>query len=231
MKKVIFMIVLISLALPIVLHAEWKPYRSIPTTPYSGDFTIWKGKIWQVDILSDSIYVYDLRSGEKERSIPSPGYSPYSVTVFKDTLVVSNEDEICFIGEDGNIIRTIYSPASFIKGLAPDGDYIWVADKNGEIYCISSNDGTIIKTLEGSGGRINGLAYSKGYLWTTSRYRDELYMIEPENGEVINILPSPGPYPSGIFVMDNNIYVSDFEKDSLFLLPFPTRDLLSEKIQ
>ena len=228
MKKLSLSVIAIltTIIFPFDSNAKFEPVKSIPVSSYSGDITLWKGKIWQVDILSDSIYVYDLKSGEKEKSIPSPGYSPYSVTIFKDTLVVSNEDEICFIGKNGNIIRTIYTPASFIKGLAPDGNYIWVADKKGEIYCISSNDGTIIKTLEGPGGRINGLSYSKGYLWTTSRYRDEIYMIEPENGEVINILPSPGPYPSGIFVMDNNIYVSDFEKDSLFLLPFPTRDFI-----
>ncbi len=226
MKKVVFITLLIIVTLPILLNAEFKPIKGIPITSYSGDFTIWQGKIWQVDIVFYSISIFDLEKGAYVKSITTPGFNPYSISVFKDTLIVSNDDEICFIDSDGKIYRTINSPASSITGLASDGNYIWITEETGKIYCISADDGTTIKTLEGPEGRINGLGYSDGYLWTTSRYKDEIYMIEPENGEVVNILPSPGPYPSGIFVMDDSIYVSDFEKDSIFVHLLPTTDYI-----
>jgi len=226
MKKVIFVTFLITISLPTILNAEFKPIEKLPITSYSGDFTIWQGKIWQVDIVFYNISIFDLENGAYVKSITTPGFNPYSISVFKDTLIVSNDDEICFIDSDGKIYRTISSPASSITGLASDGNYIWITEERGKIYCISADDGTTIKTLEGPEGRINGLGYSDGYLWTTSRYRDEIYMIEVENGEVINILPSPGPYPSGIFVKEDKIYISDFEKDSIFIYLLPYTDYI-----
>mgnify|MGYP001049408417 CR=1 FL=1 len=224
MKKRAFIILLTLLSLPIPLRCEWKPIKSIPISPYSGDITIQNGKIWQVDIVKDSIFVYDYESKIKEKSIPTPGFYPYSVAAFKDTMIVSNEDEICFIDSVGNIYRKIYTSIPSITGLATDGKDIWVSGKSGKIYCLSKDDGTIIKNLEGPEGSINGFAYSDGYLWTTSRYHDEVYMIDPNRGEVVNILPSPGPYPSGIFAKDNTVYVSDFEKDSIFIFQLPVQD-------
>lgn len=230
MRRLLFIFLLIIMALPSVLNAEWKLIRTIPTTPYSGDFTIWNGKIWQVDIVDCSIVSFDLEKEVKIMSIPTPGFYPYSVAIYKDTLIVSNKRVISFIDTNGKIYRSIHSPASSITGLASDGTYIWVAEESGKIYCISTDDGITIKAFEGPGGKINGLAYSDGYLWTTSRHRDEIYMIDPERGEVLNILPSPGPYPSGIYLKDSRIYISDFEKDSIFVHLLPTSDyIITEK--
>ncbi len=226
MKKVVFITLLIILALPTTLNAEFKTIEKLPLTPYSGDFTIWQGKVYQIDVVFYSISVFDLEKAVYVKSITTPGLDPYAIAVFKDTLIVSNDDEIYFIDSVGQIYRTIYSPASRVTGLASDGNYIWVSGETGKIYCISADDGTTIKTLAGPESRINGLSYSNGYLWTTSRYRDEIYMIEVQSGEVVNILPSPGPYPSGIFLKDNRIYVSDFEKDSIFVHSFPTDDYI-----
>ena len=224
MKKYfsIFYILFLSLT----MYGEFKPIKEFPISPYSGDIAVHNGKIYQVDILKDSIFIYDLRTGERKGRITTAGFSPYSLCFCNDTLVVSNNDEIRFISYKGKIYRAIYSPTSSITGIAFDGKNIWVTGRDGKIYCISRNDGTTIKTLNGPGWRNNGLSFYKGYLWTTNRYRNEIYMICVRNGEVINVLPSPGPYPSGIEVIDNKIYVSDFEMDSVYLFDIPYKDYI-----
>ena len=224
MKKLVLISLLIIISSPIILNAEFKPIEKLHLTPYSGDFTIWWGKIWQVDVVLYSISIFDVEKGVYVKSITTPGFNPYSISVYKDTLIVSNDDNIHFIDLDGKIYRTLYTQFSSITGLASDGKYLWLTEKEGKIYCITPDVGIIVKTLEGPGDALGGLSYSNGYLWTTSRYRDEIYMIEPENGEVVNILPSPGPYPSGIFVKDDTLYVSDFEKDSIYIYTLPKTD-------
>ncbi len=226
MKKLIFVIFLTIIALPITLYAEFKSVEKLPLTSYSGDFTIWQGKVWQVDIVFYSISIFDLEKEVYVKSITTPGFNPYSISVFKDTLIVSNDNEIHFIDTDGEIYRTLYTQCSSITGLASDGNYIWLIEEPGKIYCISADDGIIIKTLDSPEGKINGLSYSDGYLWTTSRYKDEIYMIEPKNGEVVNILASPGPYPSGIFIKNDTLYISDFEEDSIFVHLLPIVDYI-----
>jgi len=227
MKKLVLISLLIIISSPIILNADFKPIEKLPLTPYSGDFTIWWGKIWQVDVVLYSISIFDVEKGVYVKSITTPGFNPYSISAYKDTLIVSNDGNIHFIDLDGKIYRTLYTQFSSITGLASDGNYIWLTEKTGKIYCITADEGIIVKTLDSPRGTLKGLAYSDGYIWTTSRYRDEIYMIEPENGEVVNILPSPGPHPSGIFVNDDTIYISDFEKDSIFVYLFPTDNYIS----
>ena len=114
MKKLIFVIFLTIIALPITLYAEFKPIEKLPLTSYSGDFTIRQGKVWQVDIVLYSISVFDLEKEVYVKSITTPGFNPYSISVFKDTRIVSNDNEIHFIDPDGKIYRTLYTQCSSI---------------------------------------------------------------------------------------------------------------------
>ena len=224
MKKLLIISLLLSL--PTILYADFKPLKRLPATPYGGDFTIWWGKIWQLDIVLYNVSIFDIKKESYVKSFTTPGFNAYSISVYKDTLIVSNDDEIHFIDIEGKIYRTLYTQFSSISGLASDGKYLWLTEEEGKIYCITPDEGIIVKTLEGTGDALGGLSYSNGYLWTTSRYRDEIYMIEPEDGNVVNILPSPGPYPSGIFVKGDTLYVSDFEKDSIYIYILPTTDYI-----
>lgn len=212
--------------LPGLEASKFKSVRKIKVSSYSGDIVLDGNWMWQVDIISDSINVYDVGTGEKLKSIISPGFSPYSICVHRDTLVVSNDDEIAFINRRGRVFRLIASPTSSVTGITSDKQNLWITGAGGYIYSVNTDDGTVLKTFEGPGGELNGLSYNNGYLWTTSRRRDEIYMMDTDMEEVVNILSSPGPHPSGIHAGDKYIYVTDFEKDSIYVLPIPYDDFL-----
>ena len=50
------------------------------------------------------------------------------------------------------------------------------------------------------------------------RQTDELYMIDPNNGEVIIILKSPGPYPRGLAWDGQNLWNVDYQNDEIYRL-------------
>jgi hypothetical protein len=46
-------------------------------------------------------------------------------------------------------------------------------------------------------------------LWVTDRHRDRVFRVSPEGGEVIDRIPTPGPYPVGAAFIDGRLWVAD----------------------
>ena len=61
-----------------------------------------------------------------------------------------------------------------------------------------ADDGTILGSFKAPARGARCLAYDGRYLWIANRLDDELYLVDPETGWVLSILPSPGPYPGGV---------------------------------
>lgn len=85
----------------------------------------------------------------------------------------------------------------------------------GRVYKVLPEDGTILGSFAAPDGACRCLAYDGTYLWTCNRTKDELYMLCPDGGKVINILKSPGPYPAGLAWQDGQLWTVDFQTRKL----------------
>jgi transglutaminase-like putative cysteine protease len=117
----------------------------------------------------------------------------------------------------GLVTREVPAPEN-PQGLAYDGTYLWVADGK-RLHQVTTEDGTTIKSVnapawsgEGRGTEQLGLAWDDGYLWVSDRHRDRLYRVDPEDGEVVDLLPTPGPFPAGLAVVTGKLLMIDVDR-------------------
>jgi transglutaminase-like putative cysteine protease len=65
-----------------------------------------------------------------------------------------------------------------------------------------------------------GLAFADGALWLSDRNRDRLYRVDPERGEVLDLLPTPGPLAAGLAVREDRLLIADVDGRRVDALPF-----------
>ena len=174
--------------------------------------------LWVADFKSDSLYAIDPVNGEVVKAMPSPSYRPYGLAWDGAYLWIVDREEAVILQFDtktGVSIKTIPSPLEAPTGLTWDGSNLWLAD-NSSIHKISTEDGTTIKSFAAPSGNTTDLAFDGTYIWSADRGRNNLYMIYPQTGEVINIIDSPGPYAWGLAFVDGKLYNIDYQSDSLY---------------
>ncbi|MBW2278646.1 MAG: hypothetical protein JRF63_14230, partial [Deltaproteobacteria bacterium] len=114
------------------------------------------------------------------------------------------------------VTREIECPKNPL-GLAFDGEHLWVADGK-RIHQVMREDGTTIVSFnappwtgKGRAQEQLGLAFHEGYLWVSDRKADRLYQVDPTRGDVIDMMPSPGPFPAGLTVVDGRLLIADVD--------------------
>ena len=180
--------------------------------------------LWVADYKTDHIYKLDPSSGAVLHQIPSPGFWPTGLAWDGEYLWNADrgQDRIYKIDpEDGTVLWTIESPSREPEGLTWDGTTLWLGDAAANTIMkidLSDSDGTAVKKFDGPARSVNGLTFDGQYLWASDRNLDEIYMIDPESGEVILILDAPGPYPRGLAWDGHDLWNVDYQTDSLYRL-------------
>ena len=181
-------------------------------------------RLWLVDRAVPEIVALDPSTGEVRDRLPSPGPWPEGLAWDGTRLWVSDSEEKKLYGVNPQtrlVERRFDSPVDTPQGLAWDGENLWLADGS-KLHRISNDDGTTIVGIPApsSGGdrgtEMLGLAWEpparrggRGYLWVADRHKDKVYRMSPQDGTIVDMFPTPGPYPVGAALVDGKLYVAD----------------------
>jgi transglutaminase-like putative cysteine protease/sugar lactone lactonase YvrE len=179
--------------------------------------------LWVTDRVAQKLRGLDPKSGKQRAEIEAPGPWPTGLAFDGELLWVSDRQRNRMFGIDlkSKIVeREVESPENPL-GLAFDGKHLWVADGK-RIHQVMREDGTTIVSFnappwpgEGRGKEQLGLAFHEGYLWISDRKADRIYQVEPERGDVVDMMPSPGPFPAGLAVVDGRLLIADVDKGAV----------------
>ena len=162
--------------------------------------------LWVADRLEMALIGVDPQSGVRKARVTSPGTWPTGLAFDGELLWVADRarDRLFAVDlEQELVVRELPAPSGPL-GMAFDGRYLWVSDGE-RIHQVTTEDGTTIVSHaapawsgEGRGTQSLGLAFHEGTLWVSDRNRDRVYQVDPESGMVLDLMPSPGPFPSGM---------------------------------
>lgn len=176
--------------------------------------------IWVADRVRMALVGLDPATGEEADRLESPGPWPTGLAWDGRHLWVADRTTERLYGIDLQrrlTVREVPAPSGS-QGMAFDGRYLWVADGK-ELHQVTVEDGTTIVSHrapawdgEGRGSDTLGLAFREGALWVSDRLRDRIYRVDAETGMVTDMLPSPGPFPSGLaFVEGGRLLIADVD--------------------
>ena len=206
---------------PPVATAEEEPFErafSVPVDKPGGmafDGTL----LWVADRLGGAIRGLDPKTGAEKAKLTAPGPSPTGLAFDGALLWVADKDRGRLFGIDTAkklVVREVEGPPGPLA-LAFDGTDLWVADGR-QLHRVMRADGTTIvsfpaPTWDGKGRASEqlGMAYADGYLWVSDRKTNTIYRVEKERGEVVDTIKAPGPFPSGLAIVDGKLLVADVQ--------------------
>jgi sugar lactone lactonase YvrE len=176
--------------------------------------------LWIVDREAAELCALDPRTGQVVRRIEAPGPWPAGLAWDGQLLWVTDPSEERLFGLDVGrqlMVRALPSPSSTPQGLTWDGEALWLADGR-QLLRVSTEDGTTLSIIPaptaGNGTRRTeelGLAWDGNALWVADRNHDTIFRVDVREGEVIDHIPSPGPYPVGMALVGPDLYVADLD--------------------
>lgn len=105
-----------------------------------------------------------------------------------------------------------------------DGRHLWIADGR-KVHSLSTDDGTTLLSLPAPTAESDrptemlGLAWQpapgnrrddpRGSLWIADRHRDQIFRLALPGGELLDRIPTPGPYPVGLALVDGRLLLLD----------------------
>lgn len=220
--RILLALVVASLVAPDALAgdpgAEREPFEKLFDAPVDkpGGMAFDGRLLWISDRLEQKIKGLDPDSGEVLETLESPGTWPTGLAFDGELLWVGDRDRNRIFGVDtarGLVLRELEGPSNPL-GMAFDGEHLWVADGK-KIHRVTREDGTTITSFNappwGGGRRMEqrGLAFASGSLWVSDRKSNEIYRVDPERGDVVDSMPSPGPFPTGLASRDGKLVLAD----------------------
>jgi transglutaminase-like putative cysteine protease len=192
-------------------------YRVVAEKPgglaFDGDL------LWIADRVELKIRGLDPKTGRQRAELDAPGPWPTGLAFDGKLLWVGDRqlNRLFGVNTRSKIVEVEVEAPTNPLGLAFDGTYLWVADGK-RIHQVMREDGTTIVSFnappwsgKGRGMEQLGLAFHDGYLWVSDRKADKLYQVEPKRGDVIDLMPSPGPFPAGLAVVDGRLLIADVD--------------------
>ena len=167
-----------------------------------------------------TVYQVNRTDGQVIRLWEAPTLKPYGLTYGQGRLFICDDHTggVYAMNLDSGIVEnTFQAPAERAAGLAfGDGTLFILA--RGKIYKVMPDDGTILGYFDVPDRSCRCLAHDGTYLWTSNRIKDEIYMMEPEQGKVMAILNAPGPYPAGVAWLKGHLWNVDFQTRKVYQL-------------
>lgn len=121
---------------------------------------------------------------------------------------------------DGSgVVSILNAPASEPRGLAWDGQNLWVSDITDDqesFYKINPTDGKVLATLPTPGILPTGLAWDGQNLWNVDAIAGELFKINPSTGDVIESFRVPFDDPTGLTWDGSSLWLADAETGKIY---------------
>ncbi len=194
---------------------------------YPGEICLKKDTLFEVNFLDKNINIYSLKEKKKIKEIRFEFKNFYGIDKKGEKFILLDpeENEIFFFDPKNEKIENeiyLFSPSP--SGVKVKDNFIYYADnREAKIYKILL-DGTISETYDISGIKPLSICFYKNYICIADRIRDEIYFYDPQHREIVNVIKSPGPYPSGIYARNDTLFVADFEKDSIYIIKIPKQN-------
>ncbi|MBN1274500.1 MAG: hypothetical protein JXB26_19740 [Candidatus Aminicenantes bacterium] len=116
----------------------------------------------------------------------------------------------------GDVSKVIKTPGPCPKGLAFDGNFLWLSDDFTDmIYKINPGDGSVVKDFEAPGFCPEGLAWDGKNLWCVDAGEKHMYLINPETGVAVSILESNSQDPRDLAWDGEYVWMVDHRRDIL----------------
>lgn len=182
--------------------------------------------LWNADATSSyKIYCLNPANGSIIKQCPSPDY-PAGITWDGQYLwiVGYNNHRIYKVDPDScQVIHWILTPASSPQGLAWDGSYLWHVDTGTDtLYRLDPQTGNVIYSR--SIGSISGtpidLDFVQGEIYMVDGAAKRIVKFNPYSGQLTTppIIGLPGTSPYGLAWDGQNLFLSDFGTDRIYLL-------------
>lgn len=171
------------------------------------------------DRASGQLFFFSLQKKKITGSQPLPCEHPLGIVSDGKGLWVSdsqNQRIFHFLPKEQRVDLVLMDLETNPTGLGWDGANLW-ATSGKKFIKLDPSDGTEVQTFEGPGTDTTAVFCDGKYLWFTERIKDRLVCATKE-GEIFAVLPSPGPYPTGICRQGDLLWVLDFEKRKLYAL-------------
>lgn len=169
--------------------------------------------------------------GEVVRAFVAPAQNCTGITFDgKNIWVCDRKTDLiyCLNPENGDISRTISSPAYWPSALAWDGNSICNIDIKGgiplaehyhaKIYRVDPIKGNILHFADGPDALATGLASDGEYLWSIIPGQQKIVMINAVDGTTIRSFPSPTGSSSAIAFDGKYLWVVDSGSNKLFMV-------------
>ncbi len=174
-----------------------------------------------VDRHQDMLVLFD-DSGRRTRLLEYPSYEPAALSFDGKHLVAADRANgfIYFLDPgSGECVHNIESPLQPVTGLACDEKgRLWIAATGSEeMQLVDPADGTTLASIKAPSAKVSALAFdASGYLWAADSSQDLIFLVDIRTGYTIFRLKAPGPVANGLWLDGSDLYVSDYQTDSLY---------------
>lgn len=125
----------------------------------------------------------------------------------------------------GTVIKTFDAPGTMVEGLAWDGTYLWAMENgNGPtqpsaLYKLDPEDGSVIESFDNPFGVwLHGITFDGEYLWMVDFSENLIYRVNPNTGDVVHTISTPGDGSVGLTWDGNHLWTDDIETGKLYCL-------------
>lgn len=132
--------------------------------------------------------------------------------------------EIYQIGTTGNLISSFPAPDAVVRGIAWDGQYLWIGEALNQIFYQVDTLGNVIKSVSWTNtpvwpmGLVWVTEHSAGHLWANVDINDQIFQLNVyDTLSIIQNFTTPSPsLPEGICYDGEFLWVADFDTDTLW---------------
>lgn len=110
------------------------------------------------------------------------------------------------------------------QGITFDGTNFWMASAGSDRELIQFvPDGNLLEEIRripapypSGGGTVRGITYHDGFLWALNSGDNQVYQIDPSNGDILNGFETPGSETRGIAFVDGVLHAADRDEGTIF---------------
>jgi len=211
--------IVLGFAFAPALAAPGDVARSLPApTRYPAGLASDGEHLFLADWREARILEIDPADGRVVRTFAAPTLKPHGLTFAAGKLVVGDDHTggVFFLDPATGVVENRFeAPEPRAAGLAFGDGVLFILTRS-RIFRVLPEDGTILGDFPIPDEGCRCLAHDGRYLWVSNRTKDEIYMLDPLSGAVLNILPSPGPYPAGLAWQGETLWNVDFQDRRLY---------------